>query len=213
MKSKGLITPSQWDALTPNDYAAMIGSPWFADLIHEFAPIMDEGSEFGGETLSFGREPANYSGQWPEDVPDYLRSPEYPLTYEQYVDPETGRTLPRVRVSGTLHTYLQERAIAAGPGYLVGRHNGSLAPELVNDKSVQRLVQTGRVALTGSLDERGRQRFIQQKTPIDIGLHGLAHHLRTYDERYGMPIGAVLNDHGHMTTMHQRRVATGLLAT
>ena len=185
----GYISAEQRADLTLSDYADIIDSGWFHDVMHDLALTKS------GIYVSFGDKQVDYST-------DAMRNR---LKVDGKPDPS------RVRLTGPLFkaasvydstsdtTRLEARATdnfrgelrrlmksKNSPGCPVARHNGSLPEELVTgNEHVQAQVQVGILKLSEA--KNGRVHFSQEVTPIDRGLSVLSELLRGYDEQFGTP--------------------------
>ncbi len=205
----GHITREQLETVTFSDWADMIGSEWFASLMHDCALTTN------GVYLSIGEYSYDYldpdtasrtllNNAMTKYIPNLGEvPPEYPLTPDSNIPSMFKTSIERVEsvgeeqaseyLVGRLSPYFREilrRAMhhdsLSSVGCPVARKHSTLTQEQVaEDQHLASLVDAGYMVSTGE-SQRGI-RFNQERTPIDTALSVLAERLATYDRLYGTP--------------------------
>jgi len=207
-EQKGYITQEQRASMTLGDWADVIGSGWFAELVHDLA--FTKLGMYG----FFGRSPRDYTddrgieGQLNEQhrlgVKDVL---DIGSKYDEVVDRTYLTAGAKADFRYMLRKLMKE---ARSLGCPVARHAGSLSLEFLEaDLHARRLVDEGNLTITSVHQQVGKARFKQEYTPIDKGLIVLADLLDSYDASFGTPYVRMRKQDTKL--VHERRRKTEAL--
>jgi hypothetical protein len=199
---QGYISKTQYDAMTLGDWADMIGSKWFGELMHDMALARN------GAYSTFGTTSLDYSEG---EIGRFFSAPDIDNVFavsSAYED-KTDQTFLTAELSKEARRHLrkgmQERK---SPGCPVARHAGTLSLDLIDgDPHAKNLIARGDIVILSRDEEAGKARFVQEYTPINRALDGLALLLDEYDTKFGTPYFQLTNPDIH----HDQRPATNIL--
>lgn len=178
----GLIDDEQRNQLTLGDWADMIGSGWFSNVIHNLA-LTDNGS-YGG----YGWDVSNYGrlGSLATRVGFTKEAFETSYLY----DSATDLTFATGSLTNAFTRFLRNKMQKSdSPGCPVARHAGTLSTVLIKqNQHAQNMIRRGDLEL-GAMSEDGKKtRFRQEYTPIDRSLDVLAALIDRYEAAFGTPV-------------------------
>ena len=194
---QGLLTPEQRGRLSLADWADMVGSYWFSDVMHDLALTrngiyQDAGNWFGHFTNihedSLVRHISSRFASFDPKCRGQLERHGM-FVVDTTKEESSGMTYLTAKVHPALRRILREQMhkLPRSVGCPVARRAGTLAVENIADnRHFQSLVARGELEVSYEA-EGNKVRFKQDYTPIDRGLDGLARQLESYGEKYGNP--------------------------
>ena len=188
------ITEEQYADLTFGDWADIIGSAWFSDLIHDMALTNN------GRYAGFGNGASDYREDGLKSYLGLSRNSGCdcePCRFtildlfdaNSLYEEDTDQTFLTASLTADFRGWLRKgMKESKSPGCPVARRAGALSLGLVdNDPHARRLIDRGDMEIISRDEERGRARFVQEYTPIDRALDSFAALLDQYDQAYGTP--------------------------
>jgi hypothetical protein len=207
----GYIAAEQYDNFTLGDWADIIGSAWFSDLMHDMALTSN------GEHRGFGEQRAHYANgnnalrAYLDYNPEAGSPDDNTALFDvcSVYEEESGQTYLTASVTNNFRSYLREKMHAKdSPGCPVARKAGTLSLALVNhDHHARDLIARGDLRITDTNQERGTVRFTQDYTPIDRALDVFVGLLDEYATQYGTPYWHTESSQ----IVHEYRPKTGAL--
>ncbi len=187
--SAGYISEEQYDNMTFGDWADIIGSAWFGDLMHDMALTSN------GVYRGFGVLREHYLKDSLRSYLDYEPGDGMPagdaalFEIRSVYDEEPDRTYITANTTDDFRTYLRQKMQSNNsPGCPAARKAGALSLGVVNHyKHARNLIARGDIIVLDTNLDRGSARFVQDYTPIDRALDAFAGLLDRYDEQYGTP--------------------------
>lgn len=177
----GKISEVERNQITLGDWANVIGSVWFSDLMHDLA-LTSNGlyNNFGksyrqyGVTRSLSKH-IDYTGEELETA----------FAFDETIN---QTFMVASLTQGFRRKLRTEMKVADTTGCPVARRAGTLPEALATDNPhAVRLSAMGRICLSDQRVSEGKLRFTQDYTPIDRSLDVLAALLDRYNAAYGNP--------------------------
>ena len=201
---QGVMSPSDKDAMTLHDWAAIIGSGWFARLGRSLALGKN------GAYRDFAMRPEHYqSGAFTDHLilHEVIGPDDDVFNYEQKLDPEEGLVHHTVRASSLVVAGLRKKMQDAGLGDTGGCPVARVAVRLPvaalkADPHVKNLLKSGGLAINSYSRDGKTVELVQDWPAIDKTFALFAWQLDQYEDRHGMPHVSPFGD-GELT--HQRQ--------
>lgn len=188
MVSEGFVTEEAHEKMTLLDWADMIRSDWFRDMLHVLAKARNGQwgavgmaiTDYSAPTIQ-GRVNDNHGQEWIDR----------PFVFNKVFGADGYETItaaPSPEMRSALVLGMQNKGSSGCP---VARHSGTLTAEHAgSDPHVQRLIAAGHIAITETFEQKGVQyiRYTQADSPIDKGAFVIANYLEEYSDRFGNPV-------------------------
>lgn len=209
----GVITADDKSDMSLTDWAEIIGSGWFAGLLHDMT--FTERTTWG----DLGKLPKHYVKGGLLNHMQYKRivrsdEPSPVLEYAVKVDEEEAIEYATTSLSKLVKAELRDRMHDSPPGSVgcpVARKSVKLPRgQFEHDSHVKNLVGYGTLRV---VEERSDDNFVclvQDFTTIDRTLQTIATQIENYDANHGTPV--VVREESPRTLIHEHREPLGLFS-
>lgn len=186
-EAEGIITPEEHKGMTLGDWANIIGTGWFSDLMHSMAFTSN------GVYMTFGKNFEQYG-------PDSLRSmlarndihyDGHAFELTQQEEPQTGEVYWTADLKKPIKVALRRKITDKkySVGCPVAREGTKLHEDLLENPHAKALLECGQIKVSKDADPTDDDiRVEQEYTAIDISLMVLAEQLERYSRIYGEPV-------------------------
>jgi hypothetical protein len=204
----GMLSISNRLEFTLKDWANIIGSGWFSDLVHDLA--LAQNGQYGtqGASLSPYHDPLYFRKL--ENIKDTVPIFESDFAYEPFEDRTHVIAKLTTAARRQLRTGMQTQNSVGCP---VARHATTLPREaLSTNPHVKRLIKAGRLMVNPQIDPKSDRVVVQQEeSAIDELLVVIAAKLDEYQNNYGNPVFFEEANYNRLKTTHSTGEHTSTL--